>query len=635
MYTVHRSEHNPLLSPNPRHHPWEATGAFNWSVVKVPRGIKAVYRALSATHHIDGFPNNSSVIGLAEGKDEHHLSNRRAFIVPEEPWEKYGCEDPRITKLGKEYYIFYTALSKFPFEASGIKVAVAKTKDFKKIERHLVTPFNAKAMVLFPEKINGKFVTMLSVNTDHPPAKFGIAEFEHEEEIWSEDFWNRWYPDLDEHSIDPRRSQFDHVEIGAAPIKTKEGWLLVYSHIQNYFGGGPKVFGIEALLLDLNDPHRIIGRTEGPIIVPDEKYEKYGYVNDVVFPSGALKERDTLHIYYGAADTVGAKASVNIENLLSAMHPDVKKRIVVRHGEGPLMSPRPENAFEAKAVFNAAAIDLGGKIHLLYRAQAEDGTSTIGYASSKDGYLFDERLNEPIYVPRESFEGKNVPNGNSGCEDPRLTLINDRIYMCYTAYNGTDLPQVAITSIAVDDFLKKNWNWEKAKIISPPGVDDKDAFIFPEKIKGSYFLFHRIGTDICADPLPNLQFEERIKSVNPIIAPRALMWDSARIGISSVPFKTKKGWILLYHGISMFHHTYRVGAILLDSKDPRNVVFRTTAPILQPEMAFEKEGLVPNVVFPCAAILRDNTVFIYYGAADKTIGLATIKLSNLEQMFEY
>ncbi|TSC67087.1 MAG: glycosylase, partial [Parcubacteria group bacterium Gr01-1014_73] len=95
-----------------------------------------------------------------------------------------------------------------------------------------------------------------------------------------------------------------------------------------------------------------------------------------------------------------------------------------------------------------------------------------------------------------------------------------------------------------------------------------------------------------------------------------------------------KGWIVLYHGISKNHHTYRVGAILLDKKDPTKVLARTTAPIFEPELPYEKEGLVPNVVFPCGTVVRAGVVFIYYGAADKVIGLAKIKLTDLEKVFE-
>ena len=225
--------------------------------------------------------------------------------------------------------------------------------------------------------------------------------------------------------------------------------------------------------------------------------------------------------------------------------------------------------------------------------------------------------------------------GNSGCEDPRLTLINDTIYMLYTAFDGVNLPRVAATAISVKNFLAKNWQWNKSVIISPFGVDDKDAFLFPKKIGKNYLVFHRVGLDICIDPIPSLNFtSECIKTITPIVSPRKFMWDSERIGINAPAIESKIGWIVLYHGISKNHHTYRVGAILLDKKDPTKVLARTTAPIFEPEMTYEKEGLVPNVVFPCGTIVRAGVVFIYYGAADKVIGLAKIKLTDLEKMFE-
>ncbi|MEK7088496.1 MAG: hypothetical protein AAB952_02045, partial [Patescibacteria group bacterium] len=436
---------------------------------------------------------------------------------------------------------------------------------------------------------------------------------------------------LDHHAIDPRRSPADHVEVGAPPIKTKDGWLLPYAHIQNYFGG-EALFGIEALLLDLENPRRIIGRTKGPFLVPQEKYETDGYVKNIVFPSGAILEGETLKIFYGAADTVSAMAEVKLENLLTALKPN--NNFVARVGDAPILKPRKNFPWEAKAVFNPAAIELNGKIHLLYRAQSNDNTSVFGYAASQDGITFDERSTEPIYVPRAPFEIKKQP-GNSGCEDPRLTLIDDTIYLLYTAFDGVNLPRVAATSISVKNFLAKNWRWTKPVIISPFGVDDKDAFLFPKKVGKNYLVFHRVGLDICVDPISSLDFTpECIKTITPIVSPRKFMWDSERIGINTPPIESDNGWIVLYHGISKNHHTYRVGAILLDKKDPTKVLARTTAPIFEPELPYEKEGLVPNVVFPCGVVVRDSVVFIYYGAADKVIGLAKIKLSDLEKMFE-
>ena len=110
-------------------------------------------------------------------------------------------------------------------------------------------------MALFPSKINGKMAAILSVNTDNPPSRIGIAIFDREDQVWSREYWENWYSSLDEHSIFLERSPKDHVEVGAPPVKTKHGWLIIYSYIQNYFSP-PSTFGIEAVLLDLKNPKK-------------------------------------------------------------------------------------------------------------------------------------------------------------------------------------------------------------------------------------------------------------------------------------------------------------------------------------------------------------------------------------------
>ncbi|KKQ19547.1 MAG: Glycosidase-related protein, partial [Parcubacteria group bacterium GW2011_GWC1_36_9] len=183
MYVVKRSHHNPILLPDKDHY-WEAFATFNMSVVKVEKMFYGVYRAISAVDKLRT-SQQLSIIGIGKSKDGIHFEDRAPFITPLEEWEKYGCEDPRITYFEGQYYIFYTALSKYPFEANGIKVALAISKDLKKIrERHLITPFNAKAMTLFGERVNGKITVILSVNTDMPPAKIAIAQFDKIEELW-------------------------------------------------------------------------------------------------------------------------------------------------------------------------------------------------------------------------------------------------------------------------------------------------------------------------------------------------------------------------------------------------------------------------------------------------------------------
>ena len=484
-------------------------------------------------------------------------------------------------------------------------------------------------MSLFPERINGKLWAILSVNTDRRPTKICLANFAAESELWSETKWDEWYKNFATHALPLERRPDDHIEAGAPPLKTPAGWLVFYSYIQNYFGGGrERVFGIEAVLLDMNDPHKILGRTRGPLLVPRESYEVLGHVADVVFPSGAVLERDTLLIYYGAADTTICLAHVNMTDLLGTMRPETEDDwCFKRFDKNPIITANALHPWEAKATFNPAAIRLNNTTHILYRTFSNDNTSYIGYASSKDGLTIDERLPEPIYGPREDFESKKVADGNSGCEDPRLTKIGNTLYMCYTAFDSIGPPRVAITSILEKDFLAKNWKWEKPILITPPTFDDKDTCIFPEKTQGQYFILHRVGNEICGDYFKELDFtKQKVTKCIRIIGPRINSWDSSKVGIAAPPLKTKHGWLLLYHGVSNTHNTYRVGALLLDLKDPAIVLARTTDPIFEPKEKYEKEGIIHNVVFPCGMAVKSDTLYIYYGGADTVTGVATMKL---------
>ncbi|MDO8729125.1 MAG: hypothetical protein Q7K26_04540 [bacterium] len=633
MFVVKRSQENPILVPQRDHH-WEAFATFNMSVVKHGRHIHGLYRAVSSKDPLRT-PDQISTIGIAKSLDGFHFKDRKQFIEPLEEWEKFGCEDPRVTFFEGRYYIFYTALSVYPFAPEGIRTAVAISDDLKKIkEKHRVTTFNSKAMTLFPERINGKVTLLFSAHTDGAAAKMVIAQADEISEFWSPKFWESWYTKMNEHEIGKiRRNDYDQVEVGATPIKTKYGWLIIYSHIQNFFPGGdsgPR-FGIEALLLDLEDPRKIIGRTKGPLVVPEESYELSGHVSNIVFPSGALLDKDILTIYYGASDTTACSASVNIDALVSTLSVEVGWRYHFKRLEGnPIIVPIENHPWESKATFNPAAIDLGHRVHILYRALSNDNTSTIGYALSVDGTHITERIGEPVYIPREDFETKKIEGGNSGCEDPRLTKIGTNLYMCYTAFDGIGPPRVAVTSIGVKDFLSHRWKWKKPEIITPNDVDDKDACVFPEKVGGKFLILHRIGTDICADFLKSLDFKkETVNKCIKIFGPRSGMWDSTKVGIAAPPIRTKKGWILLYHAVSNRHHTYRVGAVLLDLKDPTTVLSRSTDPIFEPEELYEKEGIVNNVVFPCGMVVRDGLLYIYYGGADKVVGIATMALDIL------
>lgn len=643
MFVIKRSPHNPILAPD-HNDSFESYATFNPSPVKTSAGVVILYRAQSDPEPFQGGMFSLSSIGVAVLKNGSISSKgtskgfvkRERLIIPEEPWERYGCEDPRVTKIDGKYFIFYTALSGYPFGAESIKVGLAISKDLKSIsEKHLVTPFNAKAMTLFPEKIGGKYVALLTVNTDRPPSQIAIAEFDRLEDMWSVEYWNAWYKKLDKHIIRIPKLESDQVEIGAVPVKTKDGWLLVYSHIQHYMSDH-KIFGIEAVLLDRKNIKKVIGKTRGPFLVPEESYERYGTVPKTIFPSGALLEKDTLSIYYGATDTTCARADIGLAGLLESMKfPHDKRGDFERVSKKPLLAPRKgaEFAWEAKAVFNPAAILIGNTTHILYRAMSNDNTSVIGHAEMKNGRDISFRSDKPIYVPRENFEDKKVPGGNSGCEDPRLVTFAGKIYMYYTAYNGVNAPAIAMTSITVADFAQRNWKWTKPVIVTADGVDDKDGFIHPERVFGKCLLYHRVHHMICGDFGSNPAFPEKNTFKNiPIMAPRPGMWDSKKVGMSVPPikieYKKTKGWLVLYHGISD-DNTYRVGAALLDYKDPMKVVARTTDYVFEPQEKYEKSGQVGNVVFPCGAVVKKDTLYMYYGGADSVINAAKISLKKL------
>jgi predicted GH43/DUF377 family glycosyl hydrolase len=633
MFVIRRDPHNPLLAPR-RERPWEAVATFNPSVIRDEEGSRMYYRALGNPDALQTPTAGLSTIGMAFAEDGEHFHSRQQVLVPEEPWDAFGCEDPRVTYFEGRWYCFYTALGGYPFGPDNIKVALAiGDAPDRFTERHLITPFNAKAAALFPERVNGEVVMLLTAHTDwtrdHARPTIAIAKAKQVSDFFDPAYWEKWHADLPAHALaELRRVDGDHIEVGAPPLLTDKGWLLVYSYIQNYYDGDKRIFSIEAALLDKDEPQKLISRTES-ILVPQEFYEEYGTVPDIVFPTGLTLAPDgMLDIWYGAADTVCAKASLRLADLLRALSPEQPARTFSRAAENPILMPQGDG-FEARSVFNAAAIDLDGSVAVLYRAMDQANTSTIGLALSKDGIHIDERLAAPVYVPRAEFEMKRgSPTGNSGCEDPRIVRIDEMLHMTYTAYDGVRSPAGAISSIRVADFLARRFDaWSAPFLLTPDNVDDKDLALLPEKVDGNYLLYHRINNQICADLLPDLSTGKRVSRCIEIMAPRRGMWDGEKIGSAAPPIRVGHNWLMIYHGVSR-HATYRLGAALLDSSGT-TVLARTADPIFEPSEKYEKEGDIPNVVFSCGAVVRGDTVFLYYGGADKVIGVATASLSHI------
>jgi predicted GH43/DUF377 family glycosyl hydrolase len=315
-----------------------------------------------------------------------------------------------------------------------------------------------------------------------------------------------------------------------------------------------------------------------------------------------------------------------------------------RFAKNPILEPKPENEWESFAAFNPAAFIENGIVHLLYRAQGNNGLSVIGYAQSNDGYTINHREDYPAYIPRETFEGGfGIPDakdvvqsymsagGYGGCEDPKVTLIENHVYLTYVAFNGWEPPRIAISWIPLSAFSKKQWKkWSKPVLISPPGVVDKSAALFPEKINGKYVIFHRIFPDILIDFVDSLDdFEGKTYLRGQYrISPREGFWDRGKLSVGAPPIKTKEGWLVIYHAVSARIEEggdlrYKIGAMLLDLNDPTKVIVRSREPILEPETDYENNGHKFGIAYPCGAVIKKDTLFVYYGASDKTVAVAT------------
>lgn len=220
------------------------------------------------------------------------------MLFPDNIYEEYGIEDPRITKIGDAYYVTFSAVS-----SNGINVRLMKTVDFKKFKRFgNILHSDNKDCVLFPEKINGRFYAL------HRPSisQFGKLD------IWLAESDN--LSDWGNHQImlDARINYQPSVRIGAGavPFLTNRGWVVIYHSADCHHR-----YHLSAMLLDRSDPHRILMKSKEPLIAPTECYEQKGFVNDVVFTCGLIEGDGYLDIYYGVCDEHIAKCRLSMQEL--------------------------------------------------------------------------------------------------------------------------------------------------------------------------------------------------------------------------------------------------------------------------------------------------------------------------------
>lgn len=216
-------------------------------------------------------------------------------LLPREPWEEFGIEDARITKIDDIYYITYVAISR----KRGVATALMSTRDFQTFERHgIIFPTENKNVVLLPEKWRGYFVAY------HRPVSDQKVNAPSIETALSKDtiYWGKF-----KYLFGPRPGAWDSVKVGAGPppLRLPEGWLFLYHGVSSLTPRRPVGrYCIGAALLDGDNPLRLLARSKKPLLYPPPPYEQQGYVPDVVFPTGAIlsENKEMLLLFSGAAD---------------------------------------------------------------------------------------------------------------------------------------------------------------------------------------------------------------------------------------------------------------------------------------------------------------------------------------------
>ena len=326
-----------------------------------------------------------------------------------------------------------------------------------------------------------------------------------------------------------------------------------------------------------------------------------------------------------------------------------------------ILLKKTTHGYENEGVLNPAVIAEGDKIHLFYRAVSKGNYSSIGYCKLNGPLMIEERFETPVIFPQSEYECQGV-------EDPRLVKIDDLYYLTYTAYDGVN----ALGALAVSKDLK---TFDKKGIIAPmityaefsrlaeskgtlnnkylrynlhDGVKeklgkrvflwDKNVIFFPRRINGKLCFLHRVKPDIqfvAVDFLEELteafwqnyflHLDEHI-----VLIPK-FDHEVSYIGGGCPPIETKAGWLLIYHGVhdTVNGYVYSACVALLDLEDPRKEIARLPYPLFKPDHEWEIKGEVNNVCFPTGAIVINDMLYIYYGAADEQIASASISLSEL------
>ncbi len=332
---------------------------------------------------------------------------------------------------------------------------------------------------------------------------------------------------------------------------------------------------------------------------------------------------------------------------------------VTKHG---ILLEKTKYSFEQEGVLNPAAIKVDNIIHLFYRAVAKDNFSTIGYCKLSSPMQILSRDTTPLLYPQAGYEFQ-------GLEDPRIVRIDELFYLSYTAYDGrnalgalatsTDLIHwkkmgIIVPQITYEEFktltnregsihdkyeryntYQRNHDQHDGELL----LWDKNLIFFPRKVNNRFCFLHRIRPDIqivvSVEHLSDLtvdfwktyffHFNEYV-----VLSPK-YDHEVSYLGSGCPPIEPPEGWLLIYHGVhdTLIGYVYSACAALLDLNNPQYEIGRLPYPLFFPDQPWEQHGEVNNVCFPTGAIVEDDTIYIYYGAADERIAVASVCLSEL------
>ncbi|WP_298369364.1 pesticidal protein Cry7Aa [uncultured Lutibacter sp.] len=335
---------------------------------------------------------------------------------------------------------------------------------------------------------------------------------------------------------------------------------------------------------------------------------------------------------------------------------------VKKHG---VILEQTATSFENEGVFNPAVYQDKNTVHLFYRAVRKGNFSCIGYCKLEGPLKVIERLKQPLLIPETSEEFK-------GIEDPRITKIDDTYYLTYSAYDGINVFGAYATSTDLKKFEKKGiitpkFTFEEYAALITQNYDrikkshylfyelfsrykiselmkgkiyvwDKNLVFFPKKIDGKLAVLHRLHPSIqllCftnPNELTHSFWKDYISNLgNHIVLLPKLKHESSHIGAGCPPIETEKGWLIIYHAAQTTTSglVYHACAALLDIKNPLKVIGRLKQPLFSPTEDYEQKGNVNNVVFPTGTALFNDELYIYYGAADSCVAVASVDLNKL------